>query len=60
MCAPLRCPPAGMTSVLLLPGIIWKPLMFMFLANSLSVSTVGFVDNFYLDPATREESLVCG
>lgn len=60
---PSVCPgsvsgPTGTASVVLLPAAIWKPLMFMFLANSLSISTAGFVDNFYLDPATEEESLV--
>jgi hypothetical protein len=50
----------GTASIVLLPSYIWKPLMFMFLANSLSISTAGFVDNFYLDPATHEESLRTG
>eukprot|EP00668_Euglena_longa_P004609 GGOE01005379.1.p1 GENE.GGOE01005379.1~~GGOE01005379.1.p1 ORF type:complete len:613 (-),score=226.53 GGOE01005379.1:285-2123(-) len=50
----------GTASVVLLPSAIWQPLMFMFLANSLSISTAGFVDNFYLDPATPEESLATG
>jgi len=50
----------GIASVLLLPPSIWKPLMFMFVSNSLTVATGGFVDNFYLDPATHRASLETG
>eukprot|EP00667_Euglena_gracilis_P005147 EG_transcript_5174 len=42
--------------VVLLPAGLWKPLLFMFLASALTINTYGFVDNFYLDPATPEES----
>ena len=51
---------AAGSAMLLLPGFIWKPMVYMFVANALSLSTGGFVDNFYLDPATHEESARSG
>ena len=54
------CTVCGLATLILLPSSISKPLIYMFLANALCVSTQGFVDNFYLDPATREESLRMG
>ena len=49
---------AGSACVVLLPPLVWKPLMYMFVTNSLSLATGGFVDNFYLDPVTFDESRV--
>jgi len=50
--------PTALSAVALLPPTIWKPLLYMFVVNASSLATGGFVDNFYLDPATREESKV--
>eukprot|EP00667_Euglena_gracilis_P003590 EG_transcript_3598 len=41
----------------LLPAGLWRPLVFMFLSSAVCIDTYGFVDNFYLDAATPEESL---
>eukprot|EP00667_Euglena_gracilis_P005873 EG_transcript_5913 len=46
----------GVASVVLLPGRVWKPLLYMFVCNSVNLATAGFVDNFYLDPGTRKEA----
>ncbi len=35
-------------------------MLFMFLSSAVSINTYGFVDNFYLDAATPEESLRSG
>eukprot|EP00667_Euglena_gracilis_P004235 EG_transcript_4254 len=51
---------AGVAGVTLLPAVIWKPLMFMFVVGASSLDIRGFVDNFYLDPATEEESWQTG
>jgi len=50
------CTVTALSAVALLPPTIWKPLLYMFVVNASSLATGGFVDNFYLDPATREES----
>lgn len=52
-------PATGVASVVLLPGRVWKPLLYMFVCNSVNLATAGFVDNFYLDPGTRKEAEVC-
>ena len=50
----------GTAAMALLPASIWKPMLFMFLSNAMGFSTAGFVDNFYLDSATPEESARTG
>ena len=50
----------GIAAVLLLPSTITKPMLFMFMASALSINMYGFVDNFYLDAATPEESAETG
>jgi hypothetical protein len=44
----------------LLPGRMWRPMVYVFLSYALTINTYGFVDNFYLDAATPEESLRTG
>eukprot|EP00668_Euglena_longa_P017466 GGOE01021876.1.p1 GENE.GGOE01021876.1~~GGOE01021876.1.p1 ORF type:complete len:640 (-),score=180.93 GGOE01021876.1:225-2144(-) len=50
----------SVSSIVLLPAGLWKPLLYMFLASALTINTYGFVDNFYLDAATPEESKKLG
>eukprot|EP00667_Euglena_gracilis_P004274 EG_transcript_4298 len=46
--------------VILLPHQLWGPMGYMFLSNALSLATEGFIDNFYLDAATPQESEATG
>lgn len=50
----------AVAAMCLLPSAMWRPMIFMFLANALSINTYGFVDNFYLDAATAEDSKISG
>eukprot|EP00667_Euglena_gracilis_P005817 EG_transcript_5859 len=46
--------------VLYLPPGLWKPMLFMFISEALSIQANGFYDNFYLDAATPEEAAQTG
>eukprot|EP00669_Euglena_mutabilis_P008041 TRINITY_DN3194_c0_g1_i3.p1 TRINITY_DN3194_c0_g1~~TRINITY_DN3194_c0_g1_i3.p1 ORF type:complete len:619 (+),score=242.09 TRINITY_DN3194_c0_g1_i3:29-1858(+) len=56
----LVCTVTTTSAIVLLPPVVWKPLVYMFLTSALSLATGGFVDNFYLDAATKEDSLRTG
>eukprot|EP00668_Euglena_longa_P004893 GGOE01005734.1.p1 GENE.GGOE01005734.1~~GGOE01005734.1.p1 ORF type:complete len:628 (+),score=126.49 GGOE01005734.1:124-1884(+) len=56
----MACLMTGLSSVVLLPTVIWKPMMYMFLANAFNVDVSGFVDNFYLDPSNARDSAATG
>eukprot|EP00667_Euglena_gracilis_P008286 EG_transcript_8388 len=50
----------GLASMYLLPPTLWKPMLFLFLQSAMTINTYGFMDNFFLDAATRQQSLLTG
>eukprot|EP00668_Euglena_longa_P017346 GGOE01021738.1.p1 GENE.GGOE01021738.1~~GGOE01021738.1.p1 ORF type:complete len:320 (-),score=80.87 GGOE01021738.1:408-1367(-) len=48
------------SAAFLLPDVLWKPMLYLFIANLSSINTSSIMDNFYLDPGTPEQAAVLG